>query len=1193
MLKRTVRGLLLFAFSGVMAAQTGQFLQAPQYSTGVNPQAVVVGDFNNDGNLDLAVANSNDNTVSVLLGKGDGTFSSKANLVTGSTPLGIAAADFNGDGHLDLAVTNSVSDTVSIFLGNGDGSFAAKIDYATGSKPLGVAVADLNGDGHPDLVVTNALSGNVGVLLNKGSGTFNAQVTYNTGFNPLYVAIGDFNNDKIPDLAVANGNNNNVVSVLLGKGDGTFQNQFQSSTGDTPIAIALGDFNGDGNLDMAVADEFGNMVSVLLGNGKGGFAAHVDYATSAFPNAVTTADFNGDGKPDLAISAGNGNTVSILLGNGDGTFQPQVNFGTGDIPYSVVTGDLNNDGKIDLIVANSGGASVSVLMNNGNGTFQARVDYPAGPNPNAVVTADFNGDGFPDLVLANSNCPVFPNCGPGTISIVFGNGNGGFEAPVEYSTGTDTDPYALTVGDFNGDKIPDIAVANYATKTVSVLLGTPAGTFTGHQDYAVGTEPASVANGDFNGDGFADLVVANFYSNTVSVLLNKGTNGNGTFQTAATYSVGHGPISVAVADFNGDHKLDLVVVNETDNNASILLGNGDGTFKAQATYCVVTFANCVGGNPLSVAVGDFNGDGFLDLAVADFQSQQVSILLGNGDGTFQTPKAYSTLANPSSVVIADFNGDGKLDLALTSTPLGSSAGNLVSLLLGKGDGTFSAPALYGTGSEAYSAAVADFNLDGAPDVAVANGISNTVSLLLNIQGTAITFASSGSPSTYGQSVTFTMTVAASVSNGAAPTGSMTVKNGSTVIGSGTLVSGEFKVSTSSLPVGADVLSAVYSGDTNYQPHTVTLTQTVQKEASNTVLVSSANPAGPNQLLTFTATVTSNNTGQPTGTVTFLDGSTIIGSSSVNSSGTATFSTSTLIIGNHSITASYGGDSNFNASTSTVLSQIVKESSSTALSAPASANLNQSVTFTATVTPAGNGAPTGTVTFLDGATQLGSGTLNGAGVAMFSTSTLTAGSHSITADYGGDGTFNSSSSSAVTVVVTSAGFSLTVTALTPGVVAPGGSATGTVTINAVGMSASSVTLACAVSPSVSPAASCSLGAIAGTAATLTFTAASAAQASLASPADHGGSTLFAVGLMIPAMLLGGAGLSKTNRKKLFNFYLLFVVLAGSLAHVACGGSKASTTSNGNTGTPAGIYTIVVTGTANGIQNAAKPVSVTVN
>jgi hypothetical protein len=203
----------------------------------------------------------------------------------------------------------------------------------------------------------------------------------------------------------------------------------------------------------------------------------------------------------------------------------------------LATGDFNNDGKIDLVATNSGENTVGVILNNGNQTFQTRNDYPAGPSPSSIATADFNGDGFMDLAVANSDCQVFPNCGPSTISIVLGNGDGTFQAPSHYSTGTDTDPRSVVVGDFNGDKIPDLAVANYATNTVSVLLGVGDGTFLEHQDFAVGSEPASVATGDFNGDGKLDLVAANFHSNTVSVLLG---NGDGTLKSAASYVLATG-----------------------------------------------------------------------------------------------------------------------------------------------------------------------------------------------------------------------------------------------------------------------------------------------------------------------------------------------------------------------------------------------------------------------------------------------------------------------------------------------------------------------------------------------------------------------------------------------------------------------------------------------------------------------------
>jgi len=1090
-------------FGGVLA-YADQFLQAPQYPTGKNPQAVAAGDFNEDGKPDLAVANSGGNSVSILLGNGDGTFTTGASLTTGTNPQGVAVADFNGDGHLDLAVTNFGSNSISVYFGKGDGTFSAAANFTTGTTPHGVAAADFNGDGHADIAVTNAGDGNLEVFLwqsnGTADGTFVAQSHLNsTGFNPWSVTVADFNNDGKPDLAVANNNNNNVVSVLLGNGDGTFQNEFQNNTGNTPVWVVAADVNGDGYQDLVVADQAGNTVSVLLGKGNGGFAAHVEYPTAAFPTAVAIADLNGDGFPDLAVSAGNGNTVSILWGNGDGTFQTPENpnpenIGTGDIPYSVIAGDFNNDGNIDLIVANSGANTVSVVLNTGNKTFESRIDYPAGIEPFSVATADFNGDGFQDLVVADSNCPVFPNCGPGTISIMLGNGDGTFKPPVPYSTGTDTDPYSVVVGDFNGDHIPDVAVTNYATNNVSVFLGVGDGTFElNGSNFTVGREPASVATGDFNGDGNLDLAVANFHDNTISILFG---DGHGSFKEPATvYNVGNGPVSVAAADFNGDKKLDLVVVNETDNDAGILLGNGDGTFQAQVTY-----PTGAGGNPLSVVVGDFSGNNILDLAVADFRSQQVSILMGNGDGTFQPIKAYPTGANPSSIVMGDFNGDGKLDLALTSTPLGSAPGNVVSLLLGNGDGSFHAPALFGAGSLAYSAAVGDFNGDGTADLAVANGASNSVSILLNTQGEHIGLTSSLNPSMQGESVTFTTTVEASLPGLPAPTGTITLKSGNTVLGSGTLANGTVKVSTASLPTGSSTVMAIYSGDSNFRSGASSpMNQTVQKASSSTTIASSSTAGN-------------------------------------------------LIL-------------------------------------------------TATVSPSTSGVPTGTVSFLDGTTQLASLPLNSSGIAAFSTTSLAAGSHHITASYSGDVNFDASASSVAPIT---SSFTLAASALSPASITAGKSTTSTITISPTnGFNASGVAFACAITPAVSPAPSCSFGAISlsngtGTAKLTVSTSESSAALADALP-NHRSGTLLAFSLLIPVMLLGTGGLNRQHRRKLFACFVGALIIGGCLFQAGCGGSGGNSTptnNGGGSGTPAGTYTITVTGSSNGVQNTAPSLTFSV-
>jgi hypothetical protein len=288
-------------------------------------------------------------------------------------------------------------------------------------------------------------------------------------------------------------------------------------------------------------------------------------------------------------------------------------------------------------------------------------------------------------------------------------------APVSDATADRS--YSVAVGDFNGDGKLDLAVADYVTGTVSVLLGNGNGTFQTHVDYVTGGLPESVAVGDFNHDGKLDLVVSNNGSNTVSILLG---NGDGTFKPQVEYATGNFPVGVAVADFNGDGELDLAVAN--NDNIDIFMGNGDGTFEPAVNYPAGT-------SPGSPAVGDFNRDGKLDLVVANNGSFEINVLLGNGDGTFQPAVSYSTGSAPSSVAVADFNADGKLDLVVANN--GSSNDNTVSILLGNGDGTFKAHVDYGTGSSnPSSVAVGDFNGDGRLDLVVADLFSTDVRLLL-------------------------------------------------------------------------------------------------------------------------------------------------------------------------------------------------------------------------------------------------------------------------------------------------------------------------------------------------------------------------------------------------------------------------------------------------------------------------------
>jgi len=355
------------------------------------------------------------------------------------------------------------------------------------------------------------------------------------GFDhPIAVAVGDFNADGLQDLAVAN-HDSNTVSVLLGVGNGDFQEAPQSpiAVGTTPVWIAVGDFNGDGKPDLAVANVNSDTVSVLLGNGDGTFQAAQTFAVGDGPTSVTAGDFNRDGVQDLATGNWFSGDVSVLLGIGNRTFEQPASLPSGVSVISPAVGDFDGDGKLDLAVANYSNNNISVFWGNGDGTFQQPplIVPSGGALPNGVVVGDFDGDHKLDLAVANSGNPNLIPPDPGNVAVLLGNGDRTFQAPQTYAVGHT--PLTVAVGDFDGDRVPDLAVANFGDSdpkvgdpgNVAVLLGNGDGTFQAPQPFAVGTNPQFVAVGDFNGDRVDDLAVANFGDKTVSVLLNATVKG--------------------------------------------------------------------------------------------------------------------------------------------------------------------------------------------------------------------------------------------------------------------------------------------------------------------------------------------------------------------------------------------------------------------------------------------------------------------------------------------------------------------------------------------------------------------------------------------------------------------------------------------------------------------------------------------
>jgi hypothetical protein len=401
------------------------FRPAVNYDVGTGAVAIVKSDFNHDGYLDLAVVNRDSDSVSILLGNGDGSFRAGGNFAVAHTPRSIALGDFNRDGNLDLAVASEcatsacVNGAVSLLFGNGDGTFQEPaVTLNAGPTSVFVLAIDFNADGKLDLAVANGnlgeSSGSISVFLGNGDGTFSSPATYNVGTTagPVSLASGDLNGDGKPDLVAAVNwdGGYGAMAVLLNNGSGGFSPAVNyQTTAAGSVSVAVADLNGDGKLDVVVAQsEF--YLNIFFGNGDGTFGAPAELFGGSQPAFVRVADINGDGNPDLLITClagginGNG-TVGVLLGNGDGTFQSVFNFAADINPTALVVGRFNADKFVDIAAVNETSNDVSVLLNSGLHL------------PNAVLSAMKLSFTTPVGTTSSSKTVTVSNTGVGTLNL--------------------------------------------------------------------------------------------------------------------------------------------------------------------------------------------------------------------------------------------------------------------------------------------------------------------------------------------------------------------------------------------------------------------------------------------------------------------------------------------------------------------------------------------------------------------------------------------------------------------------------------------------------------------------------------------------------------------------------------------------------------------------------------------------------
>ena len=630
-------------------------------------------DINGDGNLDLVVGNYDDDSVSVLLGRGDGSFQAQQAFAVGNGPNALSAGDLNGDNKLDLVVTNIFDNTVSVLLNTRTGtgsaaSFQQQETFAVGAQPYDVAIADVDGDGRPDLITANYGGDSVSVLRGNGTGSFGAQRISLVGERPVAVSVADVNGDGQLDL-VATNRRDGTLSILQNDG-GNFTLAQTLDAGDQPVSTAVTNVNGDGRPSIVTVNYSNSTPRVLLASTSSFNPATPGNATESLNNTAMV-DLTRDGTPDSVILDASGNILFRRgIAGSDGAFVPPVILNADRRARDLVV--VNTGSRLSVAAADSSfdpGLSAAAnqflytvsLYGISAGSVTRTTAFTSLLLPTRIVAGDLIGNGLDDIVVANSL--------DNSIQVSFQQLDHSFSAPITLTTGEA--PSNIVLLDINGDGLNDIVVTDQASGDVSVFLNDDSHTFSTSRRYragngrfgldTTGTAPVvtsplqsvSLAAGDFTGNGHIDLVVVNRGAHSFSVLPNTGRGGFAnpglslTTSTSDGFDINDQPGAIVAGDFNRDGHQDLAVLMEDSGEVWIFRGNGDGTFEHSFTIPV---GNQATGLEL---VPGAAGNGRLDLLVGNGFGDVLQ-LEGRGDGTFQIRGNRVSLS-----VVPDLLGPGQ------------------------------------------------------------------------------------------------------------------------------------------------------------------------------------------------------------------------------------------------------------------------------------------------------------------------------------------------------------------------------------------------------------------------------------------------------------------------------------------------------------------------------------------------------
>jgi hypothetical protein len=678
----------------------------------------VAADFNGDGRADIALGAmepGGSSSLFVLLSSANHSFVSPVEYPAGMNLTALATVDCNDDDAMDVAATNG--DAVLSFLNQGDGTLAPPVRLSTTGTPELLDVADLTGDGRADWIVVTSPERTVEVLAPLENGTFQALGPFPFEARPDALATADLDNDGDVDVVVLS-RSAATASLFLNAGDGVLSPPIDLDIpGRSPVDMVTADLNSDGSIDLAAATLRG--IVILFGAGDASFPTQSNLEVS--PSTLTTTDINADGAPDLATGSASSSLVSLFVNNGNGAFGSSAINSSMRVtwrPGTVSPADLDGDGDVDIAVTDKGSENINVLWNAEVGVATAGLTrrgpvIQVGFKPHAAVQGDFNDDGIPDVATANGDGQ--------NVSILVGTGTGGFEEPTvengrHYFFEGSGHLNHITTGDLDGDGDLDLAAVEQSVGRVGILSNHGDGTFDVPVRFPAGTRAYHIQTADLDADGDLDLAVANAGANTASLHYNAG---NGSFPDGETLSVENLPESLTLADLDGDGDIDVAVGNKVSSSVSLFFRSADGTYSRPPSVPTL-------GTAITLTNADFDADGDSDLVTVN--ANEIEVFLNDASESLARGGLFPHRASspPFSVTAADMNADGFPDV-LTANFFART----VSVLLGRGDGSFHLPYVLTAGQVTRAVVVGDFDRDGDLDALAANRVTEDATVFAN------------------------------------------------------------------------------------------------------------------------------------------------------------------------------------------------------------------------------------------------------------------------------------------------------------------------------------------------------------------------------------------------------------------------------------------------------------------------------